>query len=221
MINTKQTLILIAMIAIFTVTSCNNPLNKKYNEQTLEQDAKEIYESKKLNEDEAKLLTGYIMLAKLGGKNLEGKTYKEILQAAKDYKSEQEQLAAKARKEEEEKRIKLGAALSVAMYDKGYGGEGYQAYLQYAVAFENKTDKDIRAVKGSLKITDLFDTTIKSITIVEDNGIPAHETIKNVFTTDYNKYRDEDTILANKKMQDIKVIWTPEKIIFTDGTSLE
>jgi hypothetical protein len=57
--------------------------------------------------------------------------------------------------------------------------------------------------------------------VSEDNGIPAHETIKNVFTTDYNKYRDEDTILANKKMQDIKVIWTPEKIIFSDGTSLE
>jgi hypothetical protein len=71
------------------------------------------------------------------------------------------------------------------------------------------------------RLVSLFDTTIKSITIVEDNGIPAHETIKNVFTTDYNKYRDEDTILANKKMQDIKVIWTPEKIIFSDGTSLE
>jgi hypothetical protein len=167
------------------------------------------------------MLTGYIMLAKLGGKEIEGKTYAEILQSAKNFKSEQEQLAAKAKKDDEDKRARLGAALTVAMYDKGYKKEDYQEYLEYALAFENKSNKDIRAVKGSIEITDLFGTKIKAINIVMDDGIPAHQTMKNTFTTEYNQFMEDDKRLANKEMKDIKVIWTPVKIIFADGTSLE
>ena len=36
------------------LTACNNPLNKKYSDETLEQDAKAIAKSDKLNEDELK-----------------------------------------------------------------------------------------------------------------------------------------------------------------------
>ncbi len=217
----KKALTTLVFATIIALTSCNNPLNKKYSDKTFEQDAKEIGDSKKLSPNEAEMLAGYIMLSKLGGKDIEGKTYGEILQAAKDYKSEQEQLAAKAKKEEEDKRARLGAALTVAMYDKGYSKEDYQEYLQYAIAFENKTDKAIRAVKGSLTITDLFDTEIKSINIVMDNEIPAKATYKDIFTTEYNQFEDSDTRLSGKEMKDIKTIWTPEKIIFEDGTTLE
>jgi hypothetical protein len=217
----KKTLTLIALVAAMILTSCNNPLNKKYSETTLEQDVKAIGESKKLNNDESNMLAGYILLSKFGGKSLEGKTYAEILQSAKDYKSEQEQLAAKAKKEEDEKRAKLGAVLTVAMYNKGFSKSDYQDYIEYDMAFENKTNKDIRAVKGHLKITDLFDTEIKVINIVEDNAIPAHQTFKNKYTTEYNEFMDEDTRLKSKEMKDIKAIWTTEKIIFTDGTTLE
>lgn len=217
----KKILTAISILTMIALTSCNNPLNKKYSDKTLEQDAKEIKESNKLNDDDLKMLAGYIMLAKLGDKQIDGKTYAEILQAAKDYKSEQEQLAAKAKKDEEEKREKLGSALTVAMYDKGFTKEDYQEYLEYALAFENKTGQDIRAVKGSITITDLFDTEIKSINIVMDNVIPAQQTVKNTYTTDYNQFMDEDTRLAGKEMKDIKVIWNPEKIIFVNGKTLE
>jgi len=217
----RKTLTTLALATIIALTSCNNPLNKKYSDKTFEQDAKEIGDSKKLSPNEAEMLAGYIMLSKLGGKDLDGKTYGEILQTAKDYKSEQEQLATKAKKEEEDKRARLGAALTVAMYDKGFTKADYQEYLQYAIAFENKTGQDIRAVKGSIKITDLFDTEIKSINIVMDDVIPAHQTFKNVYTTEYNQFMDEDTRLAGKEMKDIKTIWKPEKIIFADGTTLE
>lgn len=217
----KKILTSITLLAFIVLTSCSNPLNKKYSDKTFEQDAKEIGESKKLNEEDAKMLAGYIMLAKLGNNELEGKTYAEILQAAKDYKTEQEQLAAKAIKEEADKRAKFETAMTVAMYDKGFLEQQYQEYLQYAIIFENKTGKDIRAVKGSLLITDLFDTEIKSINIVQDDGIPANQSVKNVYTTEYNQFMDEDISLKNKEMKDIKAIWIPEKIIFTDGTTLE
>ena len=217
----KKTITLIALVAAMILTSCNNPLNRKYSESTLEQDVKAIAESKKLNNDESNMLAGYILLSKFGGKSLEGKSYSEILQSAKDYKSELEQLAAKAKKEEDEKRAKLSAVLTVAMYNKGFLKSDYQEYIEYGIAFENKTNKDIRAVKGHLKITDLFDTEIKLINIVEDNAIPAHQTFKNTYTTEYNEFMDEDSRLKSKEMKDIKAIWTTEKIIFADGTTLE
>lgn len=212
--------VLIFLVAILTF-SCSTPLDKKYSEETFETDAKEIKESGKLSEEDALIMAGWIMRSKLKGENLEGKTYNEIIEEAKDYKKEQELLAEKAKLEEEEKRQRLGSALTVAMYDKGFEKYDYQEYLTYSLAFENKTEKDIRAFKGSISIQDLFDTEIKSINLTIDDPIKASETFKGTYTTDYNQFRDEDTRLKSKDMDDLKVVWTPEKIIFADGTTLE
>lgn len=207
---------------IFTILfSCSTPLDKKYSEDTFEADAKEIKESGELTEEDAKLMIGWMVKAKLQGENLEGKTYSEIIQAAKDYKAEQRELAEKTKLEEENKRQRLGNALTVAMYDKGFKKYDYQDYLTYSFAFENKTDKDIRAFKGSISIQDLFDSEIKSISLTIDDPIRAGETFKNTYTTDYNQFMDEDKRLRNKDMEDLKILWTPEKIIFKDGSTLE
>ena len=215
----KKTL-LIFLVATLTF-SCSTPLDKKYSEETFETDAKEIKEGGKLSEEDALIMAGWIMRSKLKGENLEGKTYNEIIEEAKDYKKEQELLAEKAKLEEEEKRQRLGSALTVAMYDKGFEKYDYQEYLTYSLAFENKTEKNIRAFKGSISIQDLFDTEIKSINLTIDDPIKSGETFKGNYTTDYNQFRDEDTRLKSKDMDDLKVVWTPEKIIFADGTTLE
>ena len=215
----KKLLLTISIIGL--ITSCSGPLDIKYNEDTLADDVKEIKEAGNLSEEEAEMMAGWIVRAKIKDEKLEGKTYGEILEEAKDYKKEQEELAEKAKKEEEEKRQRLGSALTVAMYDKGYEEYDYQEYLTYSLAFENKTDKDIRAFKGSISIQDLFETEIKSINLTIDDPIVAGETFKGTYTTEYNQFRDEDIRLKGKDMDDLKVVWTPEKIIFTDGSTLE
>lgn len=209
------------MLFAFLTIACSTPLDKAYNEETLDSDAKEIKESGNLSEDEALMMVGWIMRSKLNGTDLEGKTYAEILKEAKDYKKEQEALAEKAKLEEEEKRQRLGSALTVAMYNKGYDEYEYQEYLTYSLAFENRTEKDIRAFKGSISIQDLFDTEIKNINLTIDDPIIAGETFKGTYTTNYNQFMDEDVRLKAKDMEDLKVVWTPEKIIFTDGSTLE
>lgn len=213
---------------LFTLTSCNNPLNKKYNEDNLDKDLKEIVESKKADTTDMGYIAMYIMRAKMLGEKLEGKTYNDILENAKELrkKAEKEEAEAKAladkvAKEEQEKREMFGKILTVALYDKGYYKGDWEDYLTYEVAYENKGNKDIKAVKGSLLITDLFDQKIKAINLVEDEGIPAGKIVKRSYTTDYNQFLDEDTRLISKSIKDIKVVWTPEKIIFGDGTTLE
>ena len=212
---------ILLIIIISLLAACSSPLDKKYNEDTLAEDSKAIKEAGDLSEEEAQIMAGWILRAKLTDENLEGKTYGEILEEAKDYKKEQEKLAEKAKKEEEEKRQRLGSALTVAMYDKGYEEYDYQEYLTYSLAFENKTDKEIRAFKGSISIQDLFDTEIKSINLTIDDPIRAGETFKGTYTTEYNQFMDEDSRLKSKDMADLKVVWTPEKIIFADGSTLE
>jgi hypothetical protein len=209
------TLLLLAFI------SCNSPLNRKFNKDTFQKDFQEIGDSKKISQEDGKILFGYILMSGIAGKNFEGKTYSDILKEAKDYKLEQEELAAKAKKDKEEKAARLNAVLGVEMYDKGYFKEDYAEYLQYGIAFQNKTDREIRAVKGTLTITDLFDTEIKSLNVVEDGGIPIGQVIKKVYSGQYNPYIADDKKLAEKEMKDIKIIWTPEKIIFADGSMME
>lgn len=215
----KNIIVLLALTAF--LTSCSTPLDKKYNEDTLAEDAKEIKESGNLDEGDTEVMAGWIVRAEIAGEDLEGKTYREILEEAKDYQKEQEILAERSKREEEEKRQRLGAALIVALYDKGYQEVEYQDYLTYSLAFENKTENDIRAFKGSISINDLFDTEIKSINLTIDDPIPAGETHRGTYTTEYNQFMDEDTRLRSKNLEDLKVVWTPEKIIFTDGTTLE
>ncbi|MEH6771895.1 hypothetical protein [Maribacter arcticus] len=215
----KKTLLIIVVVVL--TFSCSTPLDKKYSEETFTTDAKEIKESGKLSDEDALVMAGWIMRSKLKGEDLEGKSYNEIIMDAKDYKKEQVLLAEKAKLEEEERRARLGAALTVAMYEKGYREHRYEKYLTYSLAFENKTDQNIRAFKGTISIQDLFDTEIKSISLTIDDPINAGETFKGTYTSDYNRFMDEDTRLKNKDMDDLKVIWTPEKIIFIDGTTLE
>lgn len=215
----KKISLLLAVILM--ILSCSSPLDKKYNEKTLEQDAKEIKESGKLSDEDAELLIGWILKSKLSGEIIEGKSYSEIVKKAKDYKKEQKELAEKVKQNEEKKRERLGLALTVALYEKGYQEYDYQEYITYSLAFENKTDKEIRALKGTLTINDLFDSEIKSISLTIDERISSKATHKGVYTTDFNQFKDEDVRLKNKSLDDLKVVWTPEKIIFSDGKILE
>ena len=105
----RQLKAILALLFIVTLSSCNNPLNKQYNEKTLEEDAKAIRESKKLTDDEMELLGAYIIREKLGNVKLDGLTYLEMLKKAKDITAEQKALAEKVAKEDADKRQRLGS----------------------------------------------------------------------------------------------------------------
>lgn len=209
------------LLLTLILSACNNPMDKKYNDSTLEQDGKLIRESKKLSEEDAKLMAAYMMRAKLNGEDLSKYTYAEILDKAKDFRAEQRELSETLAKEQEEKRARLGQTITVALFDIGYQEADYEDYIYYEVAFQNNTSKDIKAVKGSISITDLFDDEIKLINVVFDEGIKGNQVYKTTYTTDYNQFRDEDKQLRSKTINEIKYTWTPEKILFSDGTSLE
>jgi len=54
-----------------------------------------------------------------------------------------------------------------------------------------------------------------------DTRIPPHGIIKESRTLEYNPYIDSNVSLKSKALEDIKFIWKPEKIIFSDGSELD
>lgn len=219
----KQFLIFIITILII---SCSSPLDKPYKKDNIEEDVIEL--KKSLSEDELEILTGYIALKSLGNDKMLGKTYGNLLDEAKELKEElrlkreeEKKLAEKAKIEEAEKVKRLGGALTVSLFEKGFAKYNYQDYITYKFVFENKKDKDIKAFTGQIIFNDLFDKKISSLNLTYDDGVSANS-IKNWNAqTDYNQFMDKDVALKNKDVEDLKVEWIPEKIIYKDGSTLE
>ena len=220
---TKKIVIIGVSIFLF---SCSSPLDKKFSEETAKEDIEAI--KSKLDSTELQLLAGSMIRLKFQDKKLEDMTYSEILEDGKKWKAEQEKieaeqkaLAEKAAKEEAEKFKRLNEAVVVSCYEKGYAKYDYEDYITYKFVIKNKSDKNIRAVKGGITFTNLFDDEISSLNFVYDQPIEAGKEVTWNATTDYNQFKDEDKTLKNKELQDLKVVWKPEKVMFEDGSSLE
>ena len=218
-----RSLIIIIGIVAF---SCSSPLDKPYNKESIEDDMIAI--KKSVSEEDLATLAGYITLSSLGGKEILGKTYRDILNDAKEVQrelkkqeEERKRLAEKARIEAIERSKRLGEVLLVSLFDKGYYELNYQDYLTYKFVFENKSNKDIRAFTGTYVITDLFDKEIKKITLTYDEGIIARTQKSWNAQTEYNQFDDSDVTLKNKDIDNLKTTWIPSKIMFTDGSHLD
>lgn len=220
----KKQLLLIGMAVL--MFSCSSPLDKKFNEETAKEDIEAI--KGKIDSTELQLLAGSMIRLKFQDKKLEDMTYAEILEDGKKWKAEQEKieaeqkaLAEKAAREEAERIKKLTEAVIVSCFEKGYAEVDYQDYITYKFVIQNKSDKAIRALKGGITFTNLFDEEIKSLNFVYDQPISAGQEVTWNATTDYNQFMDDDKTLKNKDLKDLKVVWKPEKVIFEDGTTLE
>ena len=212
-------------ISIF-LFSCSSPMDKKFNEETVKEDIQAI--KTKIDSTELQLLAGTMMRLKFQDKNLENMTYAEILDNGKKWKieqakieAEQKALAEKALKEEQERIKRLTESVLVSCFSKGYTKVDWEDYITYKFVIQNKSDKNIRAIKGSISFANLFDETIKSLNFVYDQPIEAGKEVTYNAQTDYNQFTDSDKALKNKDLKDLKVIWKPEKIIFEDGSTLE
>ena len=197
-------------------------------------DMVEIRESE--SEETVKNITTYIMQEAMRDalkdddkkeNNLVGKSYKELLVQA-------DELAAKMKeKEEEEKRLKLeeerrrkeislkiSESITFALTKKGYSEYNYQDYITYTFTFENKSNKDILGIKGSVTFYDIFDEKIKSLSLSYDNGIESGKIVNYRAQTDYNQFISDDKKLKDTELNKLKVVWEPEQLIFSDGEKI-
>lgn len=215
-------------MTMISLVSCSNPTSKKYNEATLAEDIKAIGESKKWTEDEAKMFAGWMLKAKLTGQDLTTKTYQNILDEAKNYKREQEELAEKAKKEEEARaeRMKTAAIISIYGYEFREGNRNdfdYNDYNLFKYAVKNKTNKEIKAMKFHFKIYNALGDQIGTdytMSLTDDRIAPSSD-FQNIMAFDYNQFDNDDVTLRSANFKDLTFDIKVDKIVYTDGSVLE
>jgi len=217
----KKTVLLFTAITI--LFSCSSPLDRKYSEENLQKDAKEIKESGKLKSEDLELLAGWIMKSKFQGNDLSDKTYNEIINEAKSFKKEQEELASKAKKEAEIKKKRMQETMIISIFDKGFTKSDWETYNSFSYVVKNKSNKDIKAFKFSFKIYDVLGDEIGDGYRVSstDKIIKANEESKKTIYYDFNQFMNKDIIIKNAKFKDLSFDIKVDKIVFTDNSVLE
>lgn len=213
------------VIKIFLVSlifiSCKGPMGKTYNPATYEEDIESIRQSNKISEDDIELLTNYMLVSKLAGNDLEGKTYSDILERIKEIRKANGDKNENEKLEQESKRERLSSLLSVKLSEKNFTKVENKDCLVYTVIFQNTSIKNIKIVVGSISINDLLDKEIKKINIMLDENLRGNSTLKKTFIVEYNHSNENDKRIRTIELSNLRVLWNPEKIIFEDGTIAE
>lgn len=198
--------------------SCKGPLGKTYDPVTYQEDIESIRQSNIVSEDDIELLTNYMLIAKLAGNDFQEKTYGEILDRIKEIRKSTGDKNESEKLEQESKRIRLSAVLSVKLSEKDFTKVDGKDCFVYTVTFQNTSIQNIKMVVGSFSINDLLDKEIKKIDILLDENLKANSALKKTFTVGYNHSDENDKRIRTKKLVDVRVLWNPEKIIFENGT---
>jgi hypothetical protein len=90
--------------------------------------------------------------------------------------------------------------------------------IETSVEFTNATGKDIRAFTGVMHFMDLFDRTIKDVSMTYEKELKAGETKTWDASIDYNQFMESDMRLATVDLNSMKSSLTVREVIFADGT---
>lgn len=148
---------------------------------------------------------------------------REAENAAKE--AEEKALAERVKKEREEAIAKMNTILTVAMTGLSFHDadwrNGVQDGFAVSFAFQNKTERDLAGVKGTVRFADMFDDEIKQVNLSMDEAIPAGQTVTWRGELGFNQFIEDDKKLRNTAVDKLKVSWIPTTYLFTDGTRMD
>ena len=161
-----------------------------------------------------------------------GKTVGEVIAEERAFQDEEaarreqeERLAAEARAREEELATELRSAILLTVSSKDFvpsapSAGRFSDYVTFRVAYENTSDRDIRAFRGRLRFTDLFGDEIMSSNITIQDPITSGDQGTWDGQVEYNQFITEHVRLRQTDLDDMRVEWLPAGVIFEDGTQL-
>jgi hypothetical protein len=124
----------------------------------------------------------------------------------------------------------LFRALRFAVYEKGTGlvsdvsgmFDSKTQKITLKCQLKNQTQKEIHAARGTLRFTTFFGETIGDIYLETTAAIPPGQAVGinwTLGTERLNKAAFEK--LKKMKLDQMRQIWMPRMIVFTDGTTLQ
>ncbi len=211
---------LLAM-AIFAFVSCNNPMDRTYSPQTYEEDMQEIQKSKKVSEVDLQLMAKYILVVKLSGNNISGKTYDDILNKIKSLQQQNDNASNMQAVETDGRRKRLSSFLEVNLQNKVFTKVQNKDAIIYTVKLKNISSQKIKTVSGNIVINDLLEQPVKSLNIFVDEDILPGRTLTKTYTPLYNNADENDLRMRSKDLLEMRMVWNPQKIIFENGSLAE
>jgi hypothetical protein len=143
--------------------------------------------------------------------------------------SSSKDMAAKEKSETDanfaKQREPLLNALSVNLVSKNFTARDFYAgrpsdNLSFTVQQMNKSAKDIRGYKGTFAIKDIFGDELIKISYKSDEVLRAGQSKKEEMGLSYNQFMDSHKKLRSTAMDNLRIEWQPEMIMFADGTAL-
>ncbi len=182
-------------------------------------------EQSKLTEEEKELYKNAV--ARNDSELLNNKTIETIISEEKERQAEeQRQLEEKRAKEEAEKQ-ELANAITLNVYNKNViykdtSAWRFNDFVELKMNCKNNTDKDIIALNGIIKISDLFDTPILNITLLYDKGtIPAKGEVDiNDIGLEVNQFMDSHIKIRDTEFSKLKFTFETTSVAFSDGTTI-
>ena len=209
------------LFIVIILSSCNNPLHRTYNPATYEEDIQAIRKSNKVSDEDLQTLAKYIMLVKLSGNDVTGKSYDDLIGKIQSLRQNNDELNNRGAMEKEAKRKRLSPFVEVDLQNKTFAKENNKDVLVFTVILKNTGTQKIKTVTGNLTINDLLEKPIKNLNIFLDEDISPGQTFTKTYTVEYNDADENDRRIRSKDLFDVRIVWNPEKIIFENGKLAE
>jgi hypothetical protein len=210
------------------LTGCSGPKDYEVTKLTAEQRT-EL--GKKLTSEEGQKLSGWMFRNVISGK--EPAVGLTVRQAIKDQetwlaKEKEDEIKAaelknKVEAERKAKQAEFDKLVTVTLINKKNAEHQYgQKFINFDMAYQNKGDKDIAGIKGTLKITDMFGDKIMNVGWSYDGGVAANKMSNERNSgVSVNEFKDNDMKLWNTDFDKIKSKFEVSTIIFKDGSKVD
>jgi hypothetical protein len=103
--------------------------------------------------------------------------------------------------------------------DKNIHAGDFEEDITLSLSIKNLTKDSIRAFDGVVAFTDLLDNKIMSIRLAVNDPIEAGKAMIWQGGIKYNEFMDDDQRLRSAEMANMKVVFTPHKVLLVDGTT--
>ena len=102
-----------------------------------------------------------------------------------------------------------------------FQAERFSPYVELLLLVTNKGAHEIRAFEGSLEVHDLLGNPVTTLYFTDQSRIARGRMIALHEDWKINEFNAGQTQLAAEKMENLKFKWLPEKILFSDGSTLQ
>ncbi len=213
--------------AIFSVlamffTSCSNPLDKEYNEETVEKDFKRIVELGKIDSTEEKVMSEFMIKNGLINPSVMelGASYRDILEQAQLTKEKELKDVEADFEAKESKKITLEIKKSLFMNFEDTSIALRGTLLTCSLAVRNIGNKNIKAFKALITVKDVFGKEYRSSKITYYKPILQGGIVEEIFAIDLQPTKNEGyTVFSDPSY--FKLGWQPLALIYEDNIILE